>query len=123
MIPFPFVAAWAGHTDISREWSQDIVLALAFCGIKHESAAATMEIHPADFSRQLSGRDPLNLWRLASLPASFWMALFALRVARIGGLVLTPEQLTVFRGAASIGPKRMARMLLPHSSDRKAVNS
>lgn len=116
----PLVAAWVGHTDASREWAQDIASALAGCGLKHEAAAAVMEIHPADFSRQLSGRDPLNLWRLASLPAGFWLALFALRVGRIGGVVWTADQVALVRGAAEMGVRHMAKMLLPVHSERKA---
>lgn len=112
-------AAWHGHTDESRELARDISAALAACDLSEKAAAITMGIHPTDFSRQLAGRDPLSIWRLSALPADFWLALVGKRAARIGGALLTPEQLTLLRGAAVMGPSRMKKMVLPNEQDER----
>lgn len=119
MIALPVSAAWIGHTDASRDLAQDVTTALDTAFPKRELAAEAMGLHPADLSRQLAGRDPLNLWRVASLGWTFWLAFCAARVARVGGVVLTSEQISFVRGAAVLGVKRMARMVLPETSQRK----
>jgi hypothetical protein len=78
-----------------------------------------MGLHPADLSRQLAGRDPLNLWRLTALPAEFWLAFLAARTRRLGGEVLTADQLTLLKGAAAIGP-RMLMAVIPTTKERRA---
>ena len=108
---FAVAGAWAGHTDASRELAQDITAAID-AHMKREAAASMMGIHPADLSRQLSGRDPLNLWRLTALPSEVWLAFLAARTRRLGGEVLTADQLTLLKGAATLGP-RMVRAILP----------
>ena len=109
---FSFTAAWAGHTDDSRELALDIARALDVAFDKREAAAAAMGLHPADLSRQLSGRDPLNAWRLAGLGVRFWLAFLAARAARIGADVITADQLALLRGAAALGP-RMLHAVIP----------
>lgn len=111
------IAAWVGHTDVSRELAQDVIAAIDAAFDKRERAAVEMGLHPADLSRQLAGRDPLNFWRLASLGWPFWIAFCAARMARVGGLVLTSEQLTLIKGFAAL-PKRMLRMAFNHAERR-----
>jgi hypothetical protein len=112
MIACPSVfGAWTGHNEFSRALAEDVTIALDATYPKREAAAADMDLHPADLSRQLSGRDPLNLWRLAALGWPFWIAFCVARMARVGGVVLTADQLTFIKGFAAL-PKRMARMVL-----------
>lgn len=110
-------AAWTGHTEASRDLAQDVTTGIDTGYDKRESAAGVMGLHPADLSRQLAGRDPLNFWRLASLNWAFWIAFCAARMARIGGLVLTLEQLTLIKGFAAL-PKRMLRMAFNQTERR-----
>ena len=114
---FSFAAAWNGHTDQSRELAQDIAVAID-AHMKRETAASLMGIHAADLSRQLAGRDPLNLWRLTSLPADFWLAFLAARTKRLGGEVLTADQLALLKGAAAMGP-RMLHAVIPAIKERR----
>lgn len=111
------IAAWVGHTDASRELAQDVTTAVDAAYDKREHAAMVMGLHPADLSRQFAGRDPLNFWRLASLGWPFWIAFCVARMARIGGLVLTSEQLTLIKGFAAL-PKRMLRMAFNQTERR-----
>ena len=113
-----FIAAWQGHTDASRELALDIAVAIDL-HLERKAAAALMGLHPADLSRQLAGRDPLNLWRLTSLPADFWLAFLAARTRRLGGEVLTADQLALLKGAAAIGP-RMLHAVIPTTKERRA---
>jgi hypothetical protein len=118
MIACPSVfGAWTGHNEFSRALAEDVTIALDATYPKREAAAADMDLHPADLSRQLSGRDPLNLWRLAALGWPFWIAFCVARMARVGGVVLTADQLTFIKGAAALGP-RMLSAILP-TEDRK----
>ena len=108
---FGFLAPWEGHTDASRELAQDIAHALTVCGLSQKAAALEMGIHPADLNHQLEGRDPLNLWRLTALPGEFWLAFLSRRVARLGGEVLTADQLNLVKGAAALGPRMLSTIL------------
>lgn len=107
-------AAFTGHTDRSRALAQDIVAALAVAGIKHESAADECGLDAKRFSRALAGSEALNIWRLANLPASFWLALIGLIAVRFGASLISPEHVELLRGAARLFRipirKRMARM-------------
>jgi hypothetical protein len=114
----PLTAAWTGHTDDSRELALLVTAAIDTAFLKRESAAALMGLHPADLSRQLAGRDGINLWRLASLGPVFWTALCVGLMARMGGVVLTADQLTFIKGFAQM-PRRMARMVLASVEERK----
>ena len=105
------LAPWAGHTDASREVALDISAAID-AHMKRDAAASLMGLHPADLSRQLSGRDPLNLWRLTSLPSGVWLDFMAARTKRLGGEVLTADQIALLKGAAALGP-RMLQAVLP----------
>ena len=115
--PYLFVA-WNGHTDASRTLAQDVIAAIDAAYAKHEAVADVMGLHKADLSRQLSGRDPLNFWRLAGLSWAFWIAFCAARMARVGGIVLTADQLALITGFAAL-PKKMARMVLNIGSERR----
>lgn len=117
---FSFTAAWSGHTDASRALAADITAALDAAFTKREHAADAMGLHPADLSRQLSGRDPLNLWRLADLPLAFWLALLRARCRRIGAELLTPDQVALLKGAAAMG-SRMLGAVLPSLKERKSA--
>lgn len=119
MMWIPSGAAWEGHTDASRELAQDISSALMACGLTEKAAAIEMGIHPTDLSRQLAGRDPLNLWRLTSLSAEFWLVFLHKRAARIGGALVTPEQLALIKGAAAIGPRMLSTVLSVDQKERK----
>jgi hypothetical protein len=105
------LVAWQGHSDASREVALDLTAAID-THMERKAAAAVTGLHPADLSRQLAGRDPLNLWRLANLPAEVWMTFLTLRVKRMGGEVLTADQLDLLKGAAALGP-RMLQALVP----------
>jgi hypothetical protein len=111
------LAPWVEHTDASRELAQDIALAID-AHMKRGTAASLMGIHAADLSRQLAGRDPLNLWRLTSLPADFGLAFLAARTKRLGGEVLTADQLNLLKGAAAMGP-RMLHAVIPAIKTRR----
>jgi hypothetical protein len=104
------LAAWAGHTDASREFSLDIGLSLIAAGMKRREAADLMGITESELSRQLAGVEPLSAWRLANLPTEFWMALWTRRAKRIGAEFLSPEQTALVKGAATLGKRRMAKM-------------
>jgi hypothetical protein len=112
---FLFCAAWVGHTDQSREMAQDIVRAFELAGLKHETAAGLMGVTPPMLARQLAGIEPLNAYRLCFLPVEFHGALLRLRAERIGGALITAEQLAIIKGALLLGPKRilMALVMLP----------
>lgn len=106
-----FLVPWSGHTDASSELAQDIASALDAAFGKREAAAAAMGIHPADLSHQLSGRDPLNAWRLAGLGVRFWFAFLTARAKRIGADVVSAETLSLIRGAAAMGPRMVSAVL------------
>ena len=107
---FLFGAAWMGHTEESRQLALDIAVALD-AHMERKEAAALMGLHPADLSKQLAGRDPLNAWRLANLPACFWLAFLVARAKRIGAELMTADQLALLKGAAALGPRLLAAVL------------
>jgi hypothetical protein len=120
MIIFPVFAAWVGHTDESRALANDIIGALIACGISEKAAALTMGVHPTDLSKQLAGRDPLNVWRLTALPKAFWFALLTRIAVRIGGYYLTPDLFALFKSAAAMGPRMLATVLHHHSDTEES---
>jgi hypothetical protein len=116
---FGFFAAWQGHTDQSRAFAQDVIAALADCGIAHKAAALDMGIHPADFSRQLAGVDPLNAYRLLALPGAFQVALLKRQAQRFGASLITAQEREFIVGVAQLGKRRMAKMLPQRAAERK----
>jgi hypothetical protein len=119
---FGFFAAWNGHTDESRDLAQDIVGALADCCISQKAAAITMKLtHEQQLSRQLAGTEPLNAFRLAFLPVGFHVAFLRRRAARIGAAVISPEDLALLRGAAVMGPRRLAKLVSANFEEESRI--
>lgn len=116
---FSFTAAWQAHTDESRLLALDIASAIDATYDKREVAATDMGLHPADLSRQLAGRDPLNMWRLTSLTPDFWLVLLTKRSNRLGAELITPRQMDLLRAAAAIGSKHMAKILPARQEERR----
>lgn len=117
----PFVSAWVGHTDASREYAEDFPLALADIGLSQKAAAIVMGLTDQQLSRQLRGTEPLSAYRVCLLPAAFHLAFFKRRCARLGADVLTPEQVQYLRGAASLGVRKMAKMLPDVGRNRRSA--
>ncbi len=105
-------AAWAGHTDRSRAWAEDIRQAFAEFGIKHEEAARTMGLTPQDLSAQLAGRDPLNLYRLTHIGPEFEDVLLNIRSKRSGAVFVNPHQVKLLQGAAALWLKHSVTLPL-----------
>lgn len=101
-------SAWNSHTDASREMAQDIARAFELAGYSRKTAALEMGLTEPQLSRQLAGTDQMSLWRLAALSPAFMVAWIGLRASRLGAALLTGEQVALLKGAAQIGPKRMA---------------
>lgn len=120
---FCVVSAWNGHTEQSRIVATAFVRALAVSGLKHGSAADQMGLDEKRLGRALAGAEPLNLWRVASLPASFWLAFLGLLAAHFGASLLLPEHVELLRGAARLFKvrKRMARMALSAAVSRRSA--
>lgn len=112
-------SAWIQHTDASREMAQDIVRAWEIAGYSQKTAALEMGLTEPQLSRQMAGTDQVSLWRLAALSPAFMLALLGLRASRLGAALLTGEQVALLRGAAQIGPKRMAVMVGESSEERR----
>ncbi len=105
------LTAWFGHTDASREMAADFSDALGEHGVKRSTAAETMGLtNEQQLSRQVAGNEPMQLYRLAALPAAVRLAFYRRQVARLGGLVLDESQAEIVRGAARLGTKRMAKI-------------
>jgi len=104
-------AAWVSHTDRSRELAQDVSRALEMAGLSRKAAAEDMGLTEPQLSRQLSGAEPLNLWRLCALGAAFDLALLRRRAARIGAALFASEEVEMLKGAARLGPHRVAAMV------------
>ncbi len=115
--PFTLVAvsyvlgAWAGHTANSRETARNIEIALDTIGMKQREAAERMGLTLSQLSRQLAGREALNLYRLDALPAEFHLAYQRLQDKRRGGTFVESEIAAYLRAASRLGPKRMLKML------------
>jgi hypothetical protein len=117
------LAAWVGHTDDSRAYAQDVIEALRAAGLSHKAAAIDMGLSSEQqLSRQLAGVEPLNAFRLTLLPLRFQMKLLKMRALRLGCAVFTAEDVALLKGAAAVGPRRMAKMLLDHPSHERRVS-
>ena len=123
-------AAWVGHTEESRAYAMDIVLALADIGMSHKEASIDMGLtDEAELSKQLAGTKPLNAFRLSSLPRRFHVAFLRRQVDRYGAAMLAPEDLALIRGAAALGvdrvnaliPSRSHAVTLPLSGQKAQV--
>jgi hypothetical protein len=110
-----FAAAWVAHTDESRAYALDIVGAFLDIGMSHKEASIEMRLtDEAELSKQLAGTKPLNAFRLSFLPSGFHVALLRRIADRYGAAVIAPEDLALIRGAAVLGPERVAQ-LIPES--------
>lgn len=120
MIPlFTLLAAWFQHTDASRARANDLRESLIERGVKHEAAASDMGIRSVkQFTRQLAGVEPMNVWRLTALPLAVQASFIGRWAAALGLTVLTHEQVELLRGAAQVGPAHMAKML-PVAAERR----
>ncbi len=119
---FMFIAATAAflcHTDESRLFAQSVVRGLAAKSMKHEEAAALMGLTAQMFSRQLAGREPLNAFRLTSLPADVQIAILGDYLRTLNAEVITPEQVQLLKGAAALGARKMAQMLTFSSNSQQ----
>jgi hypothetical protein len=105
---FGFCAAWAGHTDDSREMAEDIRKALDAIGMLDKEAASLMGLTVPQLSKQLAGREPLSVYRLCYLPVQFHLQWLRFRSKRIGGAFIEPELVEFLKGAARAG-RRMAK--------------
>lgn len=117
------LTAWMGHTDASRADAQDMSAALLDVGLSQKAASITMGLSSEQqLSRQLAGTEPLNAYRLTCLPPAFHVALLRRRAARLGAVVLAPEEVALIRGAAVLGRKTMLKMipLAPPAQKRSA---
>jgi hypothetical protein len=107
---FPPLAAWAGHTDVSREMAKSLTAALSQHGVKHETAADAMGLGIEDFSKQVNGLKPLNLWRLSYLPCEVYLTYLQLEARRFAAELVTSEDRAFVVGFARAGHRRMAAM-------------
>lgn len=86
-------AAWTGHTLESSVCRDDLELALMRSGIAAKEAAITLGITAQQWSNQLAGDEMVSLWRLANLPAAFWIEFAKLRLERFSaGIVITSQE-------------------------------
>lgn len=87
------LGAWTAHTLESSVCRDDLLLALQRCGMAEKEAAIHQGITPQQFSNQLAGDEMVSLWRLASLPAAFWVEFATLRLERFSaGIVITSQE-------------------------------
>lgn len=115
----PVVAAWA-PTEPARCLALVIVAASARCQLSRKEMADLMGLNEAQLSRQLALQEPMNVFRLAQLPGSWWAsfvielakhhALCVIEDVRVGSLVTAVQALV-----ATTPKKRMARASLPES--------
>jgi hypothetical protein len=115
-----FASAWHGHTARSSAAAECIRLTLASLGWKDSYAASLLGISPQQLSRQLAGVDPLNFWRFAELPDAFHVEYDRRRAAQRGALVLEPPEVSLIRGAAAMGARRLAKLMTEPFVTRKA---
>lgn len=87
-------AAWCGHTADSAAFAEDFLGALRDIGVSQKEAAITMGINEPALANQLSGREQLSAWRMASLGSAFRVALAKRQLAREdAGIVLESQAL------------------------------
>lgn len=116
------MGAWREHTADSRTLAADVDAGLTAAGKHGQLAEHVIGTSAPKLSRALNVGEPLNLWRLASLPDKFWLTFISKVAARYGAVVIWPEHVALLRGAANldITPKKMARMGLMPSARKLA---
>ena len=97
-----------------------VIDALADAHISRKEAASLMGIKEPHLSRQLAGEPGthLSLWRLASLPESFWDAFDARRASMRGAVLISPELVALLRGAAVLKRAALKAALVPQKVER-----
>lgn len=109
LFSFIAVAAWAGHTADSRGFAEDIEAALVKCCGSQKAAAYFMGLgNEQQLSRQLAGVEPLNVYRLCSVPG-FWLAFLKIHALRLGGEFLSPDDKAFVLGFVGMGKAKLAR--------------
>jgi hypothetical protein len=104
------LAAFAGHTDASREDANALRDAIAAMGLKHADVADGMGLSDEkQLSRQLAGSEPLNLWRLSNLP-DLRNKFDAIRAERRGAILLEPGMVALLRGLLAVGRDRLSEL-------------
>lgn len=91
------MAAWCGHTDESRRAAQLIEFAFRSLGWTFADMADRMGLTVPQLSRQLSGADPLNYWRLGNLPAEFHRRHDAFKAEARGALLIEADVVAAVR--------------------------
>lgn len=117
----PFVSAWAGHTPDSHGAAASLARAIRACYPKQANAADGLGIGAADLSRQLAGRDGLNLWRLAS-SRDLYAQFLRFEAERLGALFVSDAERRFILACVQVGKKTMARALpqLSHPERKNA---
>jgi hypothetical protein len=110
-----FLAAWCGHTPESQRLAGHVDAALTAIGYppsRRKAASIDMGLDKdgTKLSRQLAGREPLNLWRLSLLPG-FPVALAKVVLAEAGATVLSAQEREFVVSLGRLGRRRMAKVL------------
>lgn len=105
-----FLSAWIGHTDKSRIDAQCMRVAISALGWKFAYVAERLGVNEKRLVRQLAGQEPLNHWRLAELPDEFHRAYDRAKAQIRGAAILEAEDVSVLRGVASLGRRRMLKI-------------
>jgi hypothetical protein len=110
-----FSAAW-NPSDHARAVAVDIDAARVRGGLSKGEMAFAMGLSEAALSRQLNLHEPMNVYRLADLPASFWIAFLLVRAQRYALCVIEDLRLVSLLNAiqslADSPRKRMAKASL-----------
>lgn len=119
MFPVLSFPAYEGSTE-ADDMRRAVIDALADAHLSRKEAAQYMGLHEPHLSRQLAGEPGthLSLWRLASLPQAFWDAFDARRASMRGALLLSPELVTLLRGAATLKRTVVKAALAPQKAER-----
>jgi hypothetical protein len=122
------LTAWTGHTEESRAIAVALSDAIDAEIAKpqdvrtltsREDAAKVMQTTRTLLARQLSGMEPLNLWRVGYLPPVVRIAFFSLALRQMGAAVLTPEEKQFVLSFVGMGAKRMARVAERFTAEKR----
>lgn len=118
---FPVVAfPLYEETQAALLMRQAVSDALLEAHISRKEAAAWMGIKEPQLARQLAGEPGthISLWRLAALPQSFWDAFDARRAEQRGAVLVSPELVTLLRGAATLRRAALKAAMTPRKVER-----
>lgn len=110
-------------TPLSVLVQECVELAITDCGYRMKSAAIDMGVTLSLLSEGLSGEKHLSLQRLSNLGNAFLVKFCKRVMARLGGVAFDAEETRLLMGAASLGPKRMARMTLATPIDHQKASA